>query len=316
MISIIIPTYNRGKLIIETIDSIINQSYKNWECIIVDDDSSDDSYTTICDYTKKDSRFRIYKRPEFLKKGASGCRNFAFKLANGTFIQFFDSDDIMHPNHLINKISIIEDADFVVCKLREFAKTFNQKLFLENDFDEDFKYEENVFEAFVMGRFPMMMVAPMWKKEALEPYMPIREDMSILEDHELFARALFHTKKYKIVDKTRIYYRVELTSLTNNFYANLANGIDSYFEAKKTVLRLSDSNKIKLAILKMTLGFFRLGLAQKKYSEAEKCLYFIRNEKLCYSGKLKVKLIRISLFYLIFKLVGRGDTKFKPLLKI
>ena len=316
LVSIIIPTYNRAHLIIETLSSIQNQSYLHWECIIIDDGSTDNSSLLITDFIKKDRRFKYLKRQENTSKGPSSCRNYGFKICLGDFIQFFDSDDIMHPNHLLEKINTIEDSDFVVCKLKEFAKFFDQKMFLDEDLDEVFKYEENVFEAFVTGKFPMMMVAPMWKKDSLKPYMPIREDMNILEDHELFARALFDTKKYKIVDKTLIYYRVELASLTNSFYSNLTNGINSYFEAKKTVLKLSSTNEIKLAMLKMTLGFFRLGLAQKKYNEAEKCLYFIRNEKLCYTRKLKIKLIRISLFYFLFRLVGRGDTKFKSLLKI
>jgi len=316
MISIVIPTYDREKLIIETLDSISNQSYKNWECIIVDDGSTDNSLQSIREYTKNDSRFTVYERPQSVKKGASACRNFGFEQAKGTHIQFFDSDDIMHPEHLNSKITAIDDADFVVCKLREFEKEFDAKLFSERHSDAHLTYEANVFDAFVTGRFPMMMVAPMWKKESLAPYMPIREDLTILEDHELFARALFDAKKYKVVDKTLIFCRIALTSLTNSFYGNLSKGIDSYFEAKKTVLRLSNTPEIKLAILKMTLGFFRLGLAQKNYREAEKCLDFIKMEKLCYSSELKRKVRRIHLFYLVFKFVGRGDTKYKSLLKL
>jgi glycosyltransferase involved in cell wall biosynthesis len=315
MISIIIPTFNRAHIILETIDSIKNQSYRDWECIVIDDQSTDDSIALIKDYVKNDLRFTILSRPKHYAKGPSSCRNYAFKLTRGQYIQFFDSDDIMHSNHLQEKMENIKDNDFVVCKQREFQKNFNQNL-LSIDDVEDIKETNNIFESFVTGEFPMMMVAPMWKKNTLEQYMPIREDMHILEDHELYARALFTSKKYKIVNKVLIYVRVGLTSSTNSFYNNIDYGLDSYFEAKRTILRLSNSDKIKLAILKMVLGYFRMGLSQKKYNEAKKCLNFIDKEDLCYSKVLRLKLVRIKFFYYLFKILKRGETKGNYLLKL
>ena len=315
MVSIIIPIYNRAHLIVETLDSITKQIYVDWECIIIDDGSTDNTINIIKKYIENDERYKLYKRPNDFLKGPSECRNYGFKLSKGNFIQFFDSDDIMHPDHLSEKITAIADADFVVCKLKEFDKEFSLKL-LEVDNVLDIKHVENVFEAFVTGEFPMMMVAPMWRKESLSPYMPIRKDLHILEDHELYARALYNSKKYEVVNRSLIFYRVDSGSSTNSFYKDINYGLDSYLEAKKTVLKLSKSNKVKLAILKMTLGFFRMGLAQKQYKEAEKCLNFIMKEELPFSFKLQLKMIRIHFFYYVFKVLGRGDTKCKSLLKL
>lgn len=315
MISIIIPTYNRAHLLIETLTSIKNQTYQNWECLIVDDASIDNTFEVIQEFSINDKRFQYFTKPKELKKGPSACRNYAFQFAKGTFIQFFDSDDIMHPEHLQEKINVIEDNDFVVCKLKEFQHSFSKELFNYND-REAINYEKDVFQAFATGAFPMMMVAPMWKKEYLENFMPIREDLHILEDHELHARALFQNPKYDIINKALIFYRVGAVSSTNTFYKDISYGLTSYFEAKKTVLRLSNNTSIKLAILKMTLGFFRMGLAQKKYKEAEKCIQFIKEEKLAYSFVLQLKLKRIQLFYSIFKSIGKGDTRFNYFLKL
>lgn len=315
LISIIIPTFNRAHLIIETLVSIQKQTYVNWECLIIDDGSSDNTISMLSDFLKYDNRFTYIRRPKNRPKGPSSCRNYGFDLSQGSFVQFFDSDDIMHPNHLEEKIIAIEEADFVVCKLKEFTGTFCEDFFL-NDNVPNIVEVENIFESFVTGSFPMMMVAPMWKKESLEPYLPIREDMHILEDHDLYARALFNTKSHKIVNKSLILYRVGVTSSTNSFYKDLDYGLDSYFKAKKTVLCLVGSKTIKLAILKMTLGFFRMGLAQKKYKGAEQCLNFIKNENLCYSTRLKMNFLRVCFFYFFFKALGRGDTKFKFLLKV
>lgn len=314
MISIIIPVFNRANLISETLDSIKNQTYLLWECIIVDDGSSDNTVEVVKKYVEKDSRFKFFVRPEGLIKGPSSCRNFAFEKALGNFIQFFDSDDIMHPDHLNLKINAIKDSDLVLCKLKDFQEIFDENYFL-SDSVPDIKCQ-NLFEDFVSGALPIMMVAPMWKKESLKPYMPIREDLHILEDYELYARALFKPKKISILNKTLIFYRMGLNSSTNSFYNNIDYGLESYFEAKKTVLQLTTSKLIKFSILKMTLGFFRMGLAQQKYKSCEKCIDFIKKEKLLYSLKIKIKFYRIVCFYYVFKLTKRGDTRLKPLLKL
>ena len=64
LVSVIIPTYNRAHLIGETLDSVLAQTYQNWECIIVDDGSSDDTDEVIGEYVKKDNRFKYYHRPD------------------------------------------------------------------------------------------------------------------------------------------------------------------------------------------------------------------------------------------------------------
>ena len=77
LVSIIIPTYNRAHLIAETLDSIIAQTYTNWECIVVDDGSTDPTDELMETYCKKDSRFQYYHRPKNRPKGANACRNYS-----------------------------------------------------------------------------------------------------------------------------------------------------------------------------------------------------------------------------------------------
>lgn len=316
MISIIIPTFNRAHVILETIDSIKKQSYANWECIIVDDGSTDNTLSLLEEELKDDDRFVITTRPTDRKKGPSACRNYGFSISKGDFIQFFDSDDIMHPNHLLYKIENSGDVDFVVCKLKEFKDCFDDKLFLIDNTEPIVK-EKDVFTAFVTGRFPMMMVAPLWKRSILEKYLPIREDLHILEDHELYARILKENKKYEIVNKVLILIRTGSDSLTNNFYNKVSSGIDSFLEAKKTVLFLKrEDSIINHSIVKMVLGCFRLALAEQDYKNAEKCLLFIRKFNTNKALTFRLNLISIHFFYYLFKFLKRGDTRFKFLLKI
>lgn len=116
LISIIIPTYNRGHYLEETLNSIINQTYQYWECIIIDDGSTDNSKDVISVYLKKDTRFHYSMRPSNLPKGANSCRNYGFSLATGAFVKWFDSDDIMVPIHLETLIGALKlyKVDFVV----------------------------------------------------------------------------------------------------------------------------------------------------------------------------------------------------------
>ncbi len=315
LISIIIPIFNREKIVIETLDSILNQNYPFWECIIVDDYSSDRSFEMVNEYSKIDSRFKVFKRPLSSPKGPSSCRNFGFQISKGNFIQFFDSDDIMHEDHLLKKIRVIQNNDFVVCKIREFLSDFSEMNFKE-EYPDIVKIDP-VFESFATGEFYMlMMFAPLWKKSSISPFMPIREDMHILEDHELYARILHENNKYAVINEELIYYRIGESSLLNSFYSNIKFGLVSYFEAKKTVLKLSSSTKIKHSILKSTLSLFRMAMAQKQFDSAFKCLRFCNKYDLAYNSYLKFKMIKIYILFFFVLVTKRGDTYFKKSFKI
>lgn len=107
LVSIITPCYNAEKFILETYESIKNQTYQNWEWIIVDDQSTDDSCRLIKDI--EDSRVRLYEPKE--KLGPANARNYAVNNANGRFIAYIDADDLWLPKKLENQIKFMEDKD-------------------------------------------------------------------------------------------------------------------------------------------------------------------------------------------------------------
>lgn len=120
-VSIIIPMYNRASLLPETLNSLIAQTYVNWECILVDDGSTDDTLVVAKGYAQKDSRIKVYTRPSNIRKGANGCRNFGFNLSDGEFIHWFDSDDIMGDLLLESAVDSFDDnTDFIVFGSGEF----------------------------------------------------------------------------------------------------------------------------------------------------------------------------------------------------
>lgn len=107
LVSVIIPSYNRDTLIGETLNSIMSQTYTNWECIVVDDGSTDNSIYIIESFCKKDKRFRFYKRHRS-PKGAQVCRNIGIENTNGKYTIFLDSDDLLANNCIENRVNYIE----------------------------------------------------------------------------------------------------------------------------------------------------------------------------------------------------------------
>ncbi|MCH3884982.1 glycosyltransferase family 2 protein [Tenacibaculum aquimarinum] len=130
LVSIIIPIYNRAHLIEETLDSITAQTYTNWECIIVDDGSTDNTAKILANYCVKDIRFQFHQRPLNRPKGANACRNFGFELSRGEYIKWFDSDDIMKPEFLKNQIDFLNnnaELNFCSCQWEYFYEDCSVK---------------------------------------------------------------------------------------------------------------------------------------------------------------------------------------------
>ena len=105
-VSIITPTYNCGDFIGETIQSVLKQTYQNWEMIIVDDASNDNTREIVEKYCEKDKRIKYYLLNQ--NSGAAVARTKAMELATGKYIAFLDSDDLWLPDKLEKQISFME----------------------------------------------------------------------------------------------------------------------------------------------------------------------------------------------------------------
>ena len=108
-VTIIMPSYNSEKFIIESVESVLVQTYSNWELIIVDDCSPDDSNKIITKYVDNDSRIKLIKLQK--NSGPAVARNTAIEAANGRYIAFLDSDDVWLPNKLETQINFMHDND-------------------------------------------------------------------------------------------------------------------------------------------------------------------------------------------------------------
>lgn len=133
LISIIVPVYNSEKYIGRCINSIMLQSYVDWECILVDDGSTDNSLSMLQQLAKKDKRFKVFHQDN---TGAGVARNFGIERASGTYVVFVDSDDMIKPDYLENLANHTEDVVFIDvnavsenCRIlkKEYISSFRDK---------------------------------------------------------------------------------------------------------------------------------------------------------------------------------------------
>ncbi|MBI4947158.1 MAG: glycosyltransferase [Bacteroidetes bacterium] len=125
LVSIIIPAYNSSKYLSETLENVLSQTYDNFECLIIDDGSTDDTGAIAKSYVEKDSRMRYYYQEN---AGSAAARNTGLKFSTGEFIQFLDADDLIHPEKLkiqMNYLMMNQLVDIVFGQVIFFNKSGN-----------------------------------------------------------------------------------------------------------------------------------------------------------------------------------------------
>ena len=128
LVSIVVPVYNSSLTISETLESVLAQTYSHWECLLIDDCSSDDSYRICSRYTKLDNRFILLRQP--VNSGVSAARNLGLSRVNGDYIVFLDSDDYWHPDFLSHGISALRRGSrFVYAPYKRFLDTTTRPSF-------------------------------------------------------------------------------------------------------------------------------------------------------------------------------------------
>jgi len=214
LVSIIIPNYNSSDFIVETLESIKKQTHSNWECIIVDDWSLDDSVKVIERFIEDDSRFSFYIRPKDKPKGANSCRNYGFERSKGDYVNWFDSDDVMLPSFLEVKIQLIFQKDFVISTgcfaSYDLDPDKNKKIEL---FESDF-----IFKDYVLWRLKILTPSIMFKKDFLLQYdYMFNEKIHKGQETELFSKIFYSSKpnQYAIINEATFLYRSHKNSSTN-----------------------------------------------------------------------------------------------------
>lgn len=226
LVSIIIPCYNYAHFLLECFDNLKQQSYTNWECLIIDNVSSDNTKQVVEEALKSDNRIKYFYQPI---KGPSAARNMGIKASKGSFIQLLDADDLIRENKLKNGIALfdaIPDTDIVYSDMRYFSNENNKQLFFSMKLNPT---HDKPWMCYVEGKkekmLPellkeniMVISSPLIKKSSLTEIGYFDESLVYNEDWELWLRFAFADKKFVFdkVEDSQTLIRVHKTSHSSN----------------------------------------------------------------------------------------------------
>lgn len=217
-VSILVPNFNKSEYLVDTLSSIQCQSYVNWECIIVDDWSTDDSWSILKSFAMSDSRFRVFLRPDSTPKGGNSCRNFALQMSSGYLINWFDSDDLMDVDMIRSKVeafSFRQNADVVLGDCRLWNNSVIESYVDTSHYiDLDLKKYLSL-----LGKIWIPTPVPMFRKDFLNANN-LLFDVTIGkgQESELFSRVLLCSPKIIFERRSFFFWRLDdRASLTNRF---------------------------------------------------------------------------------------------------
>jgi len=255
-ISIIIPCYNGSNFIINTLKSVQEQTYQNWECVIVDDGSKDSSKNTIQNFIGSDNRF-IYHYQE--NKGLSGARNTGMEIATGAYIYFLDADDLISTDSLENLQALIDiDIDIVFGKTAiTHGQNFNIEGYLDHNLPTLKKIGNNTQQLIpLVVEYNLICTAHnrLYKKQFLQKNNLIFKDGLLHEDELWFFETLFFSDNIILNNKATYFYNVANDdSITNNMSSKNIEAYLTIIEIiyKKYYLTCNYNDEIALYITKL-----------------------------------------------------------------
>lgn len=284
LVSIIIPVYNQEKYLAETLNSVINQTYSNWECILVNDGSRDGSVAVINEYLAKDNRFHFINSEN---KGVSNARNLALKQVKGDYILFLDGDDLIHPDKLQLALSNFQqntDLSIVFNTTNYFQDTIENTLY-PMKIDADL-LSFNKLLLYWNEKIILPIHSAIIKKSLFEG-IEFNTNLTAQEDWLVWLRLFQKNPQVVVLDKVLSYYRKHNTSRTQTVSLK-----DDHFKALQIFENYIDVADYKLLLLHQIKRYYN-----KSYDSIYK-LNAIKESK-TYRAAFFLKKIAVK-----FKLLG------------
>lgn len=303
-ISIIVPIYNVEKYLDKCIKSIVNQSFKNLEIILVDDGSLD-ICPAICDeWTKKDYRIKVIHKEN---GGLSDARNAGLSVASGDYIAFVDSDDYIEPDmyEMLLKVAIDNNCDIVSCKLRMVYKN-DINLIANDDTGEVIYYStEDAMSALIDDKIRQVVWNKLYKADIIKN---IPFDVGKYHEDEFWSyQAIGNATKIATIDYTGYNYLQRSGSIMGNGYS--LKRLDAV-DAKSLRLEYLDKNFPVLSqqgLINLIFTCIYHGQLSLKYLD--------KKDKKIALNKLK-KIIKKSISVLSFDILSKKQKIWIYLLKI
>lgn len=225
MVSIIVPVYNSERYLSECIDSVLAQSYKNWELILVDDGSTDQSASICESYSNKDSRIKMLHKSN---GGVSSARNLALSCMNGEWICFLDSDDMLYDDALENLINISQ-YDHLDLLQFAFSRKFDDRhsLSLETKVMDANEYvDKALYNVCAAGSFIKSDII-------VKNKIKFNEHVHLGEDQLFIFDVFKYSRRIKYISDVYYYYRMNEDSAVNNpRIDHVVNSINEFIKYK------------------------------------------------------------------------------------
>lgn len=244
LVSIIVPCFNVEKYVEECIDSVILQDYENWECILINDGSRDNTFDIIKNIELKESRIRVFTQENL---GLSATRNKGIENANGEFLFFLDSDDILSHDAISTLVSSFQNNDIICGIITSFTlskRNDTRGLQLFHPKEGAINFENSDFE--VLRRTMETGLTPvaqnrLYRKDFIEQHQ-LRFKSGILHEDELwFFETMLFAKNVKFINKETYFYRIDnQDSITKNIGDR---NLESYIQIMEEIVKKYSQHK-------------------------------------------------------------------------
>lgn len=309
LVSIIIPSFNRGYLIAETLDSILRQSHSEWECLVIDDHSTDDTQAIVQQFIEKDPRFSFARRPEDRPKGANACRNFGFESSKGQYINWVDSDDILKPNHLALHLEchLKESVDAAVTNAAVFAGTM-QNIIRDWSITTP---NENLIREMIATKVLWQTNCVTWNRSCV-PEKPFSEDLASSQEWTFHLSQIINGISYKIIPQTTCLVREHTDRIGK--LISIKKSYSTFASRKKILLLLEQKQMLdkncELALLKYIFMALRQSLQFRYYAVTRTILKFLLG--FAVNSKNKTEIARVVFIALpIYFATKKGEKLFR-----
>lgn len=266
MISIIVPVYNVERYLDQCIQSIVSQTYADWELIIVDDGSTDGSAVIAKQWRDSDSRIIYYPKEN---GGVSSARNFGLKKAKGEYIMFVDGDDICHKHLLTNLEYMAKDGRFAFCQVHRFKET---PIMPEGDFNSEVLITPTeIYTRLTSTGLLHFPCARLYRRDIINQYsISFDEKLALGEDLCFNLDYLENITEALHISTPLYFYRDTPNSLSKNIHADYTD-IQLYLFDRK--LNFVLDNRINLDYSQYAPGIVRdiaLSILKSSITEGEK----------------------------------------------
>ena len=262
-VTIIMATFNRAHYIVETLQSIQEQTFDDWECLIIDDGGTDETAEVVAPFLKEDQRFQFLNRPENYIKGLPGSRNYGLDLAKGDYIIFFDDDDIIHPENLNTCMKVLDNSDAYFCHYQKLSFVDIKPIIEIKPTSIQQRIIKTDIEKIVTHKILFASCTVMWKKTCFET-IRFNEKLLYAEEWECYCRLIAEGYEGIVIENVLYFNRKHLNSNTGEFYSN--NPIRRASKKEAILLVVQNLNNKGLLSNSLLRYFIQGSLGFKEYS--------------------------------------------------